>query len=254
MFIMNDCNMIYNNGIINSIIPRDVRLLRRKAMKQKNTTILYQAQYCHNIPMSKTRKKHTRLPTYNESDYTSNDGMLTTVWGPGIWHYLHTMSFNYPTHPSPSDKLHYKKFVLELQYVLPCGKCRKNLINNFKKMPLTNSDMKSRETFSKYIYNLHEVVNKMLNKKSGLTYDDVRERYEHFRARCAKPLKSEMIKGIASSSVKKCNRTRKNQEKGCVVPLYGNKAKCVLQIIPQAVKCETIQIDQRCVKRKGPIQ
>lgn len=228
--------------------------------------------------MSKTRKKHTRLPTYNESDYTSNDGMLTTVWGPGIWHYLHTMSFNYPTHPSPSDKLHYKKFVLELQYVLPCGKCRKNLINNFKKMPLTNSDMKSRETFSKYIYNLHEVVNKMLNKKSGLTYDDVRERYEHFRARCAIPL----------DKMKKCNITRKSKtvnlsktssntkvsgtpkassntkvsgtpkassntkvsEKGCVVPLYGNKAKCVLQIIPQDVKCDTIQIDQRCIKTK----
>jgi hypothetical protein len=51
--------MIYNNGIINSIIPRDVRLLRRKAMKQKNTTILYQAQYCHNIPMSKTRKNRS---------------------------------------------------------------------------------------------------------------------------------------------------------------------------------------------------
>ena len=201
--------------------------------------------------MSKTRKKHTRLPTYNESDYTSNDGMLTTIWGPGIWHYLHTMSFNYPVHPSPSDKLHYKKFVLELQYVLPCGKCRKNLINNFKKMPLTNSDMKSRETFSKYIYNLHEAVNKMLNKKSGLTYDDVRERYEHFRARCAIPL----------NKIKKCNITRKSKgsstpkgsslEKGCVVPLYGNKAKCVLQIIPQDVKCDTIQIDQRCIKTKG---
>jgi hypothetical protein len=195
----------------------------------------------------KTRKK-----TYDDSDYSSNDGMLTAVWGPGIWHYLHTMSFNYPVHPTPADKRHYRNFVLDLQYVLPCGKCRKNLVKNFKRLPLNMSDMKSRETFSKYIYELHELINTMLNKKSGLSYDNVRERYEHFRARCAKPLKSEMIKGIASSSssAKKCNRTRKNQEKGCVVPLYGNKAKCVLQIIPQEVKCETIQIDQRCVKRR----
>ena len=44
--------------------------------------------------------------------------------------------------------------------------------------------MKSRETFSKYIYNLHELINTMLNKKSNLSYDDVRERYENFRARC----------------------------------------------------------------------
>jgi hypothetical protein len=103
-------------------------------------------------------------------------------------------------------------------------------------------NMKSRDTFSRYIYDLHETVNKMLNKRSGLSYDDVRERYEHFRARCAKPLKL----------IKKCNLTRRT-EKGCVVPLYGNKAKCVLQIVPQEVKCETLQIDQRCVKRKLPV-
>jgi len=108
------------------------------------------------------------------------------------------------------------------------------------------SDMKSRETFSRYIYELHETVNHMLDKKSGLTYDDVRERYEHFRARCAKPLKQFRAK---------CNKTRKmsksvKSDKGCVVPLYGNKAKCVLQIIPQDVKCETLQIDDRCIKRK----
>ena len=34
--------------------------------------------------------------------------------------------------------------------------------------------MKSRETFSKYIYDLHELVNKMLNKKSNLSYCDVK--------------------------------------------------------------------------------
>ena len=118
------------------------------------------------------------------------------------------------------------------------------------------SDMKSRETFSRYIYELHETVNKMLDKKSGLTYDDVRERYEHFRARCAKPLKQFRSR---------CTRKKKNgkglntvtskntspSDKGCVVPLYGNKAKCILKIVPQDVKCETLQIDQSCIKRKG---
>ena len=193
-------------------------------------------------PQSSSKKNKTQK-IYNKTDYSSNDGMLTTIWGPGIWHYLHTMSFNYPVSPSVEDKRHYRDFVLELKYVLPCGKCRKNLIKTLKKHPLNISEMKSRETFSKYIYDLHEHVNKMLNKKSGLSYDDVRERYEHFRARCVKPLKF----------LKKCTRKRKGNkslEKGCVVPLYGNKAKCVLQIIPQEVKCDTLQIDDRCVKRK----
>ena len=30
--------------------------------------------------------------------------MLTTVWGPSMWHYLHTMSFNYPVKPTSLDK------------------------------------------------------------------------------------------------------------------------------------------------------
>jgi Erv1 / Alr family len=191
----------------------------------------------------RTRKIHSTPTPYEDKDYSSNDGMLTTVWGPGIWHYLHTMSFNYPVHPTAADKRHYRNFVLELQYVLPCGKCRKNLVKNFKKHPLNISEMKSRETFSRYIYELHETVNRMLGKKSGLTYDKVRERYEHFRARCAKPLTKLRVCKTPS------NRTRKT-DKGCVVPLYGNKAKCVLQIVPQDVKCETMQIDQRCVKRR----
>ena len=127
---------------------------------------------------------------YSHDDYNSNDGMLTTVWGPSMWHCLHTISFNYPVHPTPEDKIHYRDFILNLENVLPCGKCRKNLKKNFKKLPLEEKDMESRETFSRYIYNLHEVINKMLKKKSGLSYEDVRERYEHFRARCSKPMKS----------------------------------------------------------------
>jgi hypothetical protein len=159
------------------------------------------------------------------------------------------MSFNYPVHPTASDKRHYRDFVLELQYVLPCGKCRKNLVKNFKKLPLDMSAMKSRETFSRYIYELHETINKMLNKNSGLTYDDVRERYEHFRARCAKPLKR--LRAKCTKKKTSPSKTGTVKDKGCVVPLYGNKAKCILKIVPQDVKCETLQIDQSCIKRKG---
>jgi hypothetical protein len=40
------------------------------------------------------------MKTYTENDYKSGDGMLTTVWGPSIWLFLHTMSFNYPNEPN----------------------------------------------------------------------------------------------------------------------------------------------------------
>jgi hypothetical protein len=184
-----------------------------------------------------TLRKGQTLKTYSKADYDSNDGMLTTVWGPGMWHYLHTMSFNYPANPTPQDKSHYRDFILQLQYVLPCGKCRKNLKRNFAKLPLTHAEMDSRETFSKYIYRLHELVNDILHKKSGLSYDMVRERYEHFRARCA----------LSPSVVKQLS------EKGCTEPLYGEKSKCVLKIVPVKTKCKTLEIDKQCIKHKMPI-
>ena len=187
------------------------------------------------------------IPVYTLDDYNSNDGMLTSVWGPGMWHYLHTMSFNYPVNPTDEDKQKYREFVLQLQYVLPCGKCRKNLRKNFKKLPLEPKYMESRETFSKYLYDLHEVVNKMLGKKSGLKYDEIRERYEHFRARCAKPLLYSKRK-----TVKKVRFAAIMNEKGCTEPLYGKKSKCIIKIVPEEQKCETFQMDKNCEKtRKG---
>ena len=78
----------------------------------------------------------------------------------------------------------YKDFIYNLRYVLPCKYCRINLTNNLKQKPLLMCHMKSRATFSRYIYELHEIVNTMLGKQSGLSYEDVRQRYETFRARC----------------------------------------------------------------------
>ena len=128
--------------------------------------------------MTKTRKqKHGKKRSYTRKHYQSNDGMLTSVLGPSAWHFLHTMSFNYPINPTCYDKRNYRNHILNLQNVLPCGKCRINLKKNFAKLPLRLKDMRNRSTFSKYVYKLHELINKMLGKKSGLTYHDVRERY-----------------------------------------------------------------------------
>lgn len=192
--------------------------------------------------MAKTRNnRQNKKRTYTRKHYQSNDGMLTSVWGPSAWHLLHTMSFNYPVNPTCDDKRYYRNHVLNLQNVLPCGKCRLNLKKNFAKLPLRPEYMRNRATFSKYIYKLHELVNKMLGKKSGLSYNDVRERYEHFRARCTLSTKEQEQLDALSN---------KKKEDGCTEPIYGEKSKCVLQIVPQATKCETFQMDEKCVKHR----
>ena len=182
----------------------------------------------------KRKKKTSKI--YDKVDFSSGDGMLTSVWGPSLWHYLHTMSFNYPVKPSNKDKKCYKQFIYNLKSVLPCKYCRLNLAKNLKTLPLTKKHLKNRRAFSKWVYDLHEHINKMLGKKSGLTYDKVRERYEHFRARCTKKEK-----------LFKFNKTKK--EKGCTESLYGKKAKCVIKIVPQENKCNTFQMDNKCVKK-----
>jgi hypothetical protein len=81
----------------------------------------------------------------------------------------------------------------------------------------------------------------MLNKTSGLTYNDVRERYEHFRSRCAismKDLENEK------------QQQKEEKEKGCTEPIYGEKSKCILKIVPQDTKCETFSINEKCIKKK----
>ena len=185
----------------------------------------------------------TKKRVFTKKDYISGDGMVTKIWGPVAWTLMHTISFNYPINPTNEDKKNYRDFIINLQYVLPCKYCRMNLKNNFKQKPLKMCHMASRETFSRYVYELHELVNKMLHKKSNLTYCEVRERYEHFRSRCTE----EKPKVFTFKRTK----TQKKKEKGCTEPLYGKKSKCVINIVPQEDKSETFKIDKKCIKTRA---
>jgi aromatic ring-opening dioxygenase LigB subunit len=92
--------------------------------------------------------------------------------------------------------------------------------------------MSSRYNFSLYIYNLHETINKLLNKQSGLTYEDIRERYEHFRSRCI--------------TIKRQTRKKSKKHKGCTIPLHKFKSKGIIKIVPNDTKCSSIEIDEKC--------
>ena len=198
--------------------------------------------------MNKTRKnrsshnKTKKNYVFKKSDYNSGDGMITPSWGPAAWHFIHMMSFNYPVNPTAENKKYYRDFVYNLRHVLPCKYCRINLTNNLKKKPLLMCHMRSRATFSRYIYELHELVNKMLGKNSHLSYCDVRERYEHFRSRCT----DEKPKVFNFKKTSKRNKT----EKGCTEPLYGKKSKCIINIVPQEDKSKTFQMDKKCIKTR----
>jgi hypothetical protein len=224
-----------SSNIVNIRLRKNKHTRRNRSSKHVGSNIRLKGG-----GLTRHKNRMSKKRVYDQEHYHSGDGMLTNVWGPSLWHVLHTMSFNYPVEPTSEQKRQYKKFVLDLQYVLPCKYCRINLVSNLKDMPLTNDCMKSRNTFSMYIYNLHEVVNKMLGKKSGLTYDDVRERYEHFRSRCGKK-KGKLFKFSGK-------KTKKHR--GCTEPVHKVKSKGVIHIVPQNTKCDSIIIDNKCVDVK----
>lgn len=199
----------------------------------------------HNIKNNrKTRKKNNKSKhvfnkskhVFNDEHYDSGEGMLTSVWGPSLWHFLHIISFNYPVNPTSTHKKKFKEFMNLLKHILPCKYCRINFKKNLKTLPLNKKVFESRDKFSRYMYDLHELVNKTLGKKSNLTYKDVRDRYEHFRARCGNKNKNK--KGLTST-------VKKIKHKGCTDPLHGKRSKCVLNIVPANKKCKTFNLDMK---------
>lgn len=112
--------------------------------------------------------------------------MDSKKWGPYFWKVMHIVSFSYPDNPSHEDKKNYYNFYNNLQNILPCEYCRKNLKKNYKLLPLNSDVLRNSSTLSKYIYDLHELVNKELNKKSYLSYNDVKIKYDKYKITCKK--------------------------------------------------------------------
>ncbi len=215
---------------------RKIRVIKKNyTKKRKHKTKTNKKRM---IKRKLTRKK--RGGVFSKKHYNSGDGMLTSVWGPSLWHSLHTISFNYPVNPTKEDKNNYKKFILSLKHVLPCKYCRINFVKNLKHIPLTDECLKNRDKFSKWMYRMHEHINKMLGKKSGLTYCEVRERYENFRSRCT-------LNEIKKKTFK---MKKKKKEKGCTEPFYGKKSQCVIKIVPKNKKIKSFQMAKECKKSK----
>ena len=144
-----------------------------------------------------------------------------------------------------SEEIHedaqpYTKYFKSLEHVLPCRYCRENYKENLKTLKFSKTHFKDRDSLSRFVYKLHEMVNKNLGKKSGLSFTQVRDRYENFRARC-------LNDDSKNTSIVKESKI----EKGCTDPLYGVKSKCVMNIVPKSSKKETLTINEKCkIKNK----
>lgn len=205
------------------------------------------------------------LPSpFRPEDLRSGNGFLTYFWGPMFWTTVHTISLNYPCQPTATQRRQYKQFFDSLRHVLPCGKCRDNLVSNLETTRYGREVFQNRDTLSRWVYDLHACVNKMLGKQTKMTYTEMRHMYENFRARCSLQDSSHESRDGEQVGGGKRRRRRGRRgpprapqtprEGGCTIPLRGIKSQCLIRIVPMTratSRRRTLIVDKRCLSRRA---
>ena len=101
--------------------------------------------------------------------------MNQNLWGPKYWFTLHTMTFEFPKHPTEKDRKAYHSIFTSLQYVLPCSVCRRNYKNNLAEHPIENH-LYSRKAIVHWLIDIHNKVNAETGKRH-YSYDEVIDIY-----------------------------------------------------------------------------
>jgi len=104
------------------------------------------------------------------------------IWGWDAWKFLHRSAIAYPAKPSDEQKQRARNFFEALPLFIPCPSCA---VHYKKYFDTTFSDetLKSSKTLSKWIYELHETVNKRLGVDSGVKLEDVPKVVNKFPSR-----------------------------------------------------------------------
>jgi cbb3-type cytochrome oxidase subunit 3 len=92
-----------------------------------------------------------------------------SLWGPSLWNSIHYIALGYPEN-NPSDNISskYVQFFKSLSVVIPCDECKIHFNQMLINYP---PNLKSKETLFKWSVDIHNLVNKRLNKKE-LTYEE----------------------------------------------------------------------------------
>lgn len=173
-----------------------------------------------NVPLD------TFIHSVTKSDVNSNNGMQPNIWGPLCWSFLHTVSFNYPLVPTCDQKKNHRNFIESLGNILPCRECREHFHENLKMIHYGEHVYTNRASFSKFLFDLHNIVNKRLGKKLEKSFKTVRKRHELFRSRCS------------------YNSTKKRSD--CQETLQARKCKSIISIVPRCSTRRSLSINTNC--------
>jgi hypothetical protein len=152
----------------------------------------------------------------------AKNGMMTKVWGPAGWFFLHSVTFGFPheiTEENKTRRRDYINFFNSLGNVLPCKYCRESWNNFMKDLPI-EEHVESRETITKWLYDMHNKVNYKLGVPDCdiPTFEEVVNRFEQYRAKCKQTTEKERQEKLV---------------KGCTIPQNGIKQRCVINVVKE---------------------
>ena len=84
-------------------------------------------------------------------------------WGPSTWKVIHAFAIGFPENPTIEEVNAMGNFLDGLKHLIPCAKCRRHYSDNMKE--IGPPPVYSKKDLVKWTFDLHNMVNKMLNKK-----------------------------------------------------------------------------------------
>jgi hypothetical protein len=152
-----------------------------------------------------------------------DNGMMTKVWGPAGWLFLHCVAAGYPYVINPDKPEHlekqndYYRFFYYLGKVFPCKYCRNSYQDFITDLSPINH-LGSRKKLCKWLYDIHNKVNDKLGVPACEipSFEDVEKNYEQFRAKCTPTTENEKTA---------------NKAKGCVIPANGKPSRSVIKVV-----------------------
>ena len=100
--------------------------------------------------------------------------MDPNLWGPHLWYFLHTLTYQFPIQPTWNDKQHMNEFLVSLEHILPCEHCKFHYKNYLLDFPPI---LDNQTQFIIWMIQLHNFVNQRLGKPQK-EYAEVLEFYQ----------------------------------------------------------------------------
>ena len=143
-----------------------------------------------------------------------NNGIISKIWGPPGWLFLHCITMGYPekieNNPKKKNyndhqqrKRSTEEFFILIGDVLPCGACRRSYKEFIKIHPI-DDHLDTRVDLARWFYDIHNLVNDKLDvpqKDRPKDFNDFYNRYEQYRSKCGKKRCAKPTDGIAKKSI-----------------------------------------------------